>query len=270
MAGPLNTRWPRALTLPLDLIIYSILALYHTIGCLILFVPFYLIAYVILPRREAALQWLNRSFYRGFFLLMSALIPWLRFSISPRVAALRSSVIVCNHVSFLDSILLISLVRKHKTIVKGGIFKVPVFGWILRHSGFIPSTGEGRPGPETRGLIRGIKEHLDSGGNFFIFPEGTRSKDGRLGPFKKGAFSIAGKCEAPLEILQVRNTDRLLPPGQWWLNTCVGNTIVLRSLGTMRLAEGDAPASPAQMMREVRLAYLEAGCEDEGTNQGSG
>ena len=55
-------------------------------------------------------------------------------------------------------------------------------------------------------------DYLSSGGNLFIFPEGTRSRDGKIGKFNDGAFKIAKRFEAPIKVLQIKNTNGLFTP----------------------------------------------------------
>jgi 1-acyl-sn-glycerol-3-phosphate acyltransferase len=69
--------------------------------------------------------------------------------------------------------------------------------------------------------------HIRAGGNIIVFPEGTRSRDGAVGELHKGAFKIAKYCRAPIKVLKVRNTDKLLMPGSFLFNTCSDNTIGL-------------------------------------------
>ena len=73
-----------------------------------------------------------------------------------------------------------------------------------------------------------IAGSLASGGNIIVFPEGTRSRDGRVGRLHKGAFKIAKHCHAPIKVLSVTHTDRLYMPGKFLFNTCTGGTIDLR------------------------------------------
>ncbi len=95
-----------------------------------------------------------------------------------------------------------------------------MFGWILRTSGYIPSLSEGLFSASMIDQIKNMRDYLSSGGNLFIFPEGHRSRDGRIGPFDKGAFKIAKLCEAlPIRVVLIRNTHRLFPPDRFLLNT---------------------------------------------------
>jgi len=156
---------------------------YFTLGFLIIFSPFYLAAYLFSENRENSFQRLNHQFYKGFFFLIRIFIPGQKWHIAGEIKSIRSSVIVCNHLSYLDPLLLISLYPRHKTIVKSTFFSVPIFGWMLKRSGYIPSTSEGRLSELMIERIDAMDGYLSSGGNLFIFPEGTRSRDGTIGKF---------------------------------------------------------------------------------------
>ncbi len=106
--------------------------------------PFYIAAHLFPSCGERTIQRFNSRFYRGFFALVRALMPGHRWQVDPEVRAIRSSVIVCNHVSYLDSILMIALFDRHTTLVKSRLFDIPVFGTMLRWSGYIPAASEGR------------------------------------------------------------------------------------------------------------------------------
>ena len=119
------------------------------------------------------------------------------------------------------------------TIVKSTFFKVPFFGWFLKNSGYIPSAPSEMLGPAMIKNLEEIKKHLAAGGNLFVFPEGTRSRDGNLAPFNKGVFSIARYCNAPLKLIFIKDTNKLFPPGHFLFNTRDFNEIQLELIGSL-------------------------------------
>jgi 1-acyl-sn-glycerol-3-phosphate acyltransferase len=198
---------------------------YFTLGFIVFFSPFYLAAYLFSDNREKSFQRLNHHFYKGFFFLIRVFIPGQKWRVSDEIESIRSSVIVCNHLSYLDPLLLISLFKQHKTIVKSSFFSVPIFGWVLRQSGYIPSTSEGKLSELMIESFDTMDDFLTSGGNLFIFPEGTRSRNGTIGRLSKGAFKIAKLGRTPVKVLFIRNTNKLFTPGKFLFNTMVSNTI---------------------------------------------
>jgi 1-acyl-sn-glycerol-3-phosphate acyltransferase len=216
----MGTRSLSSVTGPIkDFSITIILWAYNVLGYFFILSPFYLYAWFFSPEREAAFQKLNHLHYRRLFTLIRILIPRVKWRIAGNVSALRSSIIVANHLSFFDPILLTSLFEKQKTIVRSDFFSVPVFGWILKTSGYMPSSAESLFAEDTMDRIRGIPDFLSEGGNFFVFPEGTRSRTGSIGSFNKGAFRIARRCRAPIQVIVIRNTGKLFPPDRFLLNT---------------------------------------------------
>jgi len=202
-----------------DLFITLLLWSYFLFGSIFLFALFYLPAYVWARDRVTAFQKLNHIHMKNFFTLTRLLVPRTKFAVQREVREIHSSVIVCNHLSYLDPILLISLLPRQRTIVKSTFFQVPFFGWSLYNSGYIPSAPTEMLGPAMIQNLENIKKHLAAGGNLFVFPEGTRSRDGRLAPFNKGVFSIARYCDAPLKLIHIKDTNRLFRPGSFSFNT---------------------------------------------------
>ncbi|MGD8261098.1 MAG: lysophospholipid acyltransferase family protein [Desulfobacterales bacterium] len=213
-----------------DLMVTLLLWSYFTLGFIVFFSPFYLIAYLFSENCEYAYQRLNHNFYKGFFFLIRILIPGQKWRIADKIKSIRSSVIVCNHLSYLDPLLLISLFPRHKTIVKSTFFSVPIFGWMLKQSGYLPSTSEGRLSELMIERIDTMDGYLGSGGNLFIFPEGTRSRNGVISRLNKGAFKIAKLCRSPIQVLYIRNTNKLFTPGKFLFNTMVSNTITVETI----------------------------------------
>lgn len=241
----------------LDFIITLVLWMYFTAGFVIFFSPFYLGAYFFSKHREQTFRRLNSRFYQGFFSLARALMPGHRWSIPPEVKEIRSAVVVCNHRSYLDSILLISLYEKHNTIVKSRLFDIPFFGRMLQWSGYIPSSAEGRFAEMMIQRIEGMDAFLADGGNLIVFPEGTRSQNGSLGRFNPGAFKIARNCRAPIKVLFIRNTDRMFRPGSFLFDSRGPNVIRLELIGSIDAAAACETRSLSGVMAQVR-AMLEA------------
>ena len=238
-----------------DLIVTIIIWTYFTLGYMIFFFPFTLLSYIFIKDRQAAFQKINCRFYKGFFFILKTLIPGMKIDIQKEIFSIRASVIVINHLSYLDPLLMISLLEKHKTLVRADLFRIPLFGWMLKGSGYFPST---TGGAFDQLLIKNIEEmpaYLASGGNLFIFPEGTRSRDGRLGDFNKGAFSIARRCQAPLEVLRISNTGRIFKPDKFLFNTAFRGVIRVERLATLTPDYKSSTFSLSQLMADVRSLY---------------
>ncbi|QTA80332.1 Phospholipid/glycerol acyltransferase [Desulfonema limicola] len=235
-----------------DIIVTLAVWTYYIAGFLIFFSPLYFISYIFSKNLEKSWQKLNHLFLKSFFGLVKFITPGLSYKIENKVLALRSSIIVSNHISYLDPIFLVSLYEKQKTVVKSVFFKVPVFGWILKTSGYIPSTTGGDFDLLMIRHFEAMESYLESGGNLFIFPEGTRSRSGNIGQFSKGAFKIARKCKAPIQVLFIKNTDRLYRPDKFWFNTCVPNTISVELIASIEPDYDSKDFSISNLMEHVR------------------
>jgi 1-acyl-sn-glycerol-3-phosphate acyltransferase len=134
----------------------------------------------------------------------------------------KKFLLVLNHQSMLDPIILISLLRDYQFsfIVKDSLIRVPFVGRYLHASGFLPIDRKNdRKAMEN--ILLGIKR-LEFGQTMTIFPEGTRSKSPVLGEFRSGAFKIAQKAQAPIVVAVVdgfykKRTRLPLVPGKIYI-----------------------------------------------------
>jgi len=238
-----------------DLITTSLLWGYFLFAYILFFSPFHILSYIVSKYREQSYQKINHYFYKGFFLWALFLFPRLRIAVQDDVRQIQSSVIVCNHLSFLDPILLISLFKKHRTIVRSDFFKIPIFGKVITLSGYIPSDASGDAGELLINSMDTMNDFLNNGGNVFIFPEGTRSRNGSLGEFSKGAFRISRHCKAPIKVLQIKNTNRLYQPGRFLFHTLNKIQIEVNLIGTIEPDYESDEGSVSSLIKHVRNIY---------------
>jgi 1-acyl-sn-glycerol-3-phosphate acyltransferase len=127
-----------------------------------------------------------------------------------RVARGRSYVYMANHSSLIDTPALFAyLPYQFKIMAKKELFYVPFMGWHLWTSGNFPvDRGNAR---RTARSIRAVVDGVRGGKSLAVFPEGTRTPDGRLQEFKAGAFKIALRAGVPIVPVTIRGTFRLLP-----------------------------------------------------------
>jgi 1-acyl-sn-glycerol-3-phosphate acyltransferase len=136
--------------------------------------------------------------------------------------------------------------------VKSTFFNVPIFGWMLKRSGYIPSTSEGRLSELMIDSFDTMDDFLASGGNLFIFPEGTRSRDGSISRLNRGAFKIAKLCQTPIKVLYINNTNKLFTPGKFLFNTMVTNTITVEHIAGIEPDYQSESFSISDLMSQVR------------------
>lgn len=242
-----------------DLIITLLLWGYFIFGFILFFFPFYLIAFVCPPIRESAIQCLNSLFYKVFFVLIRVLMPGIGWFIDPKVKDLENCIIVSNHVSYLDPLMMIALFRRHKTIVKSTFFKVPVFGWVLRAAGYIPSMPKGRMAGLMVRQTTTLAPFLEKGGILFVFPEGTRNRNAGKGvlAFHSGVFKMARLCSAPINVVMICNTDKLFTPGRFLFHTGFSGTISVELAGTIQPDYDKENVSTAGLMEQAGTIFNE-------------
>lgn len=148
-------------------------------------------------------------------------------------------VVVANHESFVDILLISHLPMEMKWLSKTTFFKFPLVGWMMRLARDIPvDRGDRRSGVEA---LRACRERLDDRVSVMIFPEGTRSKDGNLQEFKNGAFSTAVAKGVPILPLAVRGTKDALRKHDWRLGFARAEVHVLEPVPTAGLTAADVP-----------------------------
>jgi 1-acyl-sn-glycerol-3-phosphate acyltransferase len=99
--------------------------------------------------------------------------------------------------------------RPFKWVAKGELFRVPFVGWNMVLNDYVRVW---RGDPESvRRMMDHCREHLARGSAIIIFPEGTRSRDGSMLPFKDGAFKLATEARCPLIPIAIHGSHLALP-----------------------------------------------------------
>lgn len=126
----------------------------------------------------------------------------------------KGAVYVSNHQSWLDIYALFWVdPLALKIVSKKEIMMIPLCGWLMYLIGHIPFDRK-KGGHD---LLRQCAEMLDNNAPVFFFPEGTRSRDGKLGKFKAGAFVLATRKQVPIVPITILGTRHLMPPGnEFW------------------------------------------------------
>lgn len=123
---------------------------------------------------------------------------------------------MANHLSFLDGPLLFwAIPRPVRVILKKGIFRIPLVGLGMKYIGFVPVDRKGiRKGREA--IKKAARMVREKGYSFLIFPEGTRSLDGRLQEFRRGGFFLAMESGIPIVPVTIKGTFELMPKGSFF------------------------------------------------------
>lgn len=188
-----------------SLIVWIIVILYMTVT----FPLTFLIWLIVFPfdRKRSVMHWM--LIYEGTILIK--LIPIWKITIEGRNKAKRKRtyVIISNHQSIIDIVIINSLLYRFKWISKIENMKVPFIGWYLRMADYI-TVERGDSGSKEKMMERSF-ECLRSGTSIMFFPEGTRSTNGEIGFFKRGAFQLAIGTQKPILPVVIDGTGGILP-----------------------------------------------------------
>lgn len=164
-----------------------------------------------------------------------------------------AAVVYCaNHLSYLDPpALVVALGGGPRFLAKSSLFRIPLFGWAMRLEGDLAIERDS-PRRAARSLARAV-EAMRRGISFVVFPEGGRSRDGRLQPFHSGAFRLAIRARAPVVPLAIRGSERALRPGSLLIRGGPIHVVIGQAIPT----EGMAPGSQRVLAARVEAAIRE-------------
>lgn len=159
-------------------------------------------------------------------------------------------VFMANHASFLDGPLLMTVLdRPVRAIVKRFVFRVPVLGLGMRFVGYVPLDKEGAGVGRDR-IALAARHVREKGYSFLIFPEGTRSFDGRLLPFRRGGFFLALETGAPIVPVSIQGSHELMPRGRWLVRKGAVRVVFHDPVPV----KGFTPETLPELMDKVRAA----------------
>jgi 1-acyl-sn-glycerol-3-phosphate acyltransferase len=191
--------------------------------------------------------------FRLVGVIAARLTPFWRFGVHgdiPRRIEGRT-VFVSNHESQADPFLISFLPWEMKWLAKASLFRIPVAGWSMALAGDIP-IHRGNDRSAKKAMDRCV-QWLERGVPVVIFPEGTRSSNGKMAPFKDGAFRLALDCGAQVIPIAVCGTRKALPKHSWKF----GFTRALVAVGTPIPTAGRS-ASDLEAIKAEARAQIEA------------
>jgi len=136
----------------------------------------------------------------------------------------QTYVFLSNHQGNSDApVLAHAIPRDWRALIKKEVMRLPVLSLVLRRVKMVP-IDRSDPQKARNSIELGVRL-LKEGYSFIAFPEGTRSRDGRLGEFKKGVFVMALKARVPIVPISIVNSNKIQPPGEYAIRPGVVDVI---------------------------------------------
>jgi 1-acyl-sn-glycerol-3-phosphate acyltransferase len=189
--------------------------IYFVVSSMILsFLGFIILILTIIPDKNLRILCKFSCFWGAHYIWV---IPLWRLKIYGRdkLDDRKVQILVSNHQSFADILVMNSLFKHFRWTSKVENFRIPLVGWSLklnRAIGIYRGAGDAWLKFETQAM-----KALAQGNSLLIFAEGTRSKTGDLGKFKEGAFKLALKTHTPIQPVVLDGTSKAVPKSGWVL-----------------------------------------------------
>jgi 1-acyl-sn-glycerol-3-phosphate acyltransferase len=191
-----------------SLVLWAVSLLHFFVVCTLLV----LLGIFVDPRKNDRPQ---RIFFRNILRLAGVGFEVRR---APGLDPARTSIFICNHVNLFDAFVIYSAIPQ---FVRGfeleSHFKIPAYGWMMGRFGNIPVPDN----PDRAGIERMMdraKAALDRGVSLIAFAEGSRTRDGHVGPFRNGAFRIAHRFGVPIVPMSIVGSFEFFQTGHWMLH----------------------------------------------------
>jgi 1-acyl-sn-glycerol-3-phosphate acyltransferase len=164
----------------------------------------------------------------------------------------QACVFASNHASNADPpVLVLAIPRRLTILVKRELFRIPILSFGMRQAGFVKVDRRAKEGSVD---LDEVADHLTHGLSLLVFAEGTRSPDGRLRPFKKGAALMAIHAKAPIVPMAIIGTPKIMPRGDWRLHPGEVTVRFCRAIDASQYTIDQR----AELIERVEAAVLEA------------
>jgi len=165
--------------------------------------------------------------HRAGALLIRYTNPFIRIKADFKFHPLKNGtyIFAANHQSLLDVPILYSIIENHhKWIFKESLLSIPLFGQMAKMAGHISIRRNDES--SARICMKTAQKNISNGISVAIFPEGTRSKTGELGPFKTGTARLSQLTGTPIVPITIIGTGQILKKGSWMITPCTINVII--------------------------------------------
>jgi 1-acyl-sn-glycerol-3-phosphate acyltransferase len=219
------------------------------------------------------MNWTYYIFSRAFIAISGArMMVYGRQHLQPG----RVYVVVANHESNLDPFAMMDGIRELsiRFVLKRQLAQIPIFGHALSISGnaTVQRQGGARGSDDVRRIRQAVSTR-DPRVSLLVFAEGTRSRDGGLKPFKKGAFATAIEAGLPVLPVGLAGTYRILQPGKTWVRSGggialeIGPPIEVTAQTSREALHAETFAIVAKLRAQARARLREAGIDPGGRDE---
>lgn len=204
--------------------------------CVVLFTPLILLWRIAGWPLDRA-NYLGGRLFRLTAVVMVRLTPRWHFRVTGTLPAnpRLPYVVVANHESFADIVLLSHLPWEMKWFSKVELMWIPIMGWAMWGAGDI-GVKRGRA-TSARQAMATARRRLEQHVSVMIFPEGTRSKTGDMLPFKDGAFRLAVDAGVPILPVAIHGTRNAIAPHDWRINPATAVAEVLEPISSQGISQ---------------------------------
>ena len=234
----------------------ALLSLFFWVACVLLLALLYLVMLVLLvftfpfdPQRKI----LHRQCY-WWSSAVIGLNPFWKVKVSglEHIDPKCTYVIVANHQSLADIVVLYQIRAQFKWVAKESLFSIPFLGWCLGLCKHISLKRKNQG--SIRDVYREAIRYIRSGMSVLFFPEGTRSDTEEMNLFQAGAFKLAISEKVPILPIAISGTRNAIPKGSWVMDSTVFcNLTVLEPIETASLHHSGVP----QLSETVRSRIAE-------------
>jgi 1-acyl-sn-glycerol-3-phosphate acyltransferase len=173
------------------------------------------------------------------------------------LAPLKTAIYCANHQSAMDiPILFVNLPVQFRFVAKRSLFRMPFLGWHLKRSGHIPVDRD-RPREAMKSLDEAA-EKIRAGSSVVLFPEGHRSRDGKIAPFKSGSFYLAIQSGVPVVPITLNGTRAVLKPDTYHVRAGQTEMIVHPPIPTTTLTRGDVETLSNKVREQIISRFVPA------------
>lgn len=195
---------------------------------LLALMPFIFIISLIFDRDKVLFSYAIKLFYRIFYFLNFPQRHKIKMNGLKKPQIGQRRIYILNHASIFDVILMSILPGAIKGVMKESYVRLPLIGWIAVISGNIILREYMDAGEQYDFFVK-LQEKLERGIPIVIYPEGTRSKDGKIAKFHDGAFKLALDAKADI-VPVVFDTWNIIRPGAYWIRDVITSFDVLDTI----------------------------------------